>query len=273
MNYKVYMHTNKQDGKKYIGITLTEPKRRWGRNGIKYKGSVSFYGAILKYGWEGFEHEILFSNLTIEQAQQKEIELIKKYNTQHGGGYNILAGGNLGTVGKITTEETRKKQSISHFKMTDETRQKMGIAQTGRKHTPETIAKMKKNNRHISPTEEHKKHLSEINSGTNSVWYGRKHTPQELQKMRDGAKNRTPEYKKHLSDALTGRKLSKEHARKNGIAHSKALLQYDLNGVFLKEWSSQSAASKATNIPQGSISNCCVGKIKTCKGFIWKTKA
>lgn len=272
-NYTVYEHVNKLNGKKYIGITSMEPKRRWGRNGIKYKRSIAFYEAIQKYGWDGFEHNILFSSLNKIQAEHKEIELIEKYNTQFSGGYNILPGGELGTLGLKASLETRRKQSISHKKMTKETKEKMRQAQLGRKHSKETIAKMKKNNKHISPTEEHKRHLSEINSGKNSVWYGRKHTPEEIAKMKAGSKRDTPEYKKHLSEAKKGIKQSKEHAIKNGLVHRKSVLQYDLDNNFLKEWSCQVAITKALGIPQGCISNCCCGRIKTCKGFIWKFKS
>lgn len=265
------MHVNRFNGKKYIGITKLKPERRW-RNGLGYKSSTAFYGAILKYGWDGFTHEILYTNLTAKEAQQKEIELITKYNTQGEGGYNILAGGDLGTVGIHPSEETRKKLSIAHANISDETRAKMSKAQLGRKHTPETIAKIKKNHKHVSPTEEHKKHLSEIMSGKNSVWYGRKHTPEEIAKMKAGSKNKTPEYRKKLSEAKKGIKQSKEHAIKNGLVHRKAVLQYDKQGNFIKEWSCQSEVTKVLGIPQGSISNCCCGKIKTCSGFVWKFK-
>ena len=78
-NWCVYCHTNKINGKKYIGITCKEPHKRWS-NGNGYKGQ-KFYNAITKYGWDNFEHEILFNELTLEEANKKEIELIKKYNT------------------------------------------------------------------------------------------------------------------------------------------------------------------------------------------------
>ena len=75
--YVVYKHTNKFNGKVYIGITSRSVKRRWGNNGKQYLYDNSrFANAIQKYGWDNFEHEILFEGLSKKEACQKEIELI-----------------------------------------------------------------------------------------------------------------------------------------------------------------------------------------------------
>lgn len=60
----------------------------------------------------------------------------------------------------------------------------------------------------------------------------------------------------------------------NGIP--KKVLQYDLNGVFIREYSSCGDAKRA-NFPDmkrgtGHIAECCRGKIKQYKGYIWKYK-
>lgn len=107
--FVVYMHTNKINGKKYIGITCQKPNQRW-RNGKGYKIG-SFKGAIDKYGWDNFEHIILFENLTREEACKKEIELISKYKTMDKDyGYNLCEGGNL-TVGYHHSIKSREKMS------------------------------------------------------------------------------------------------------------------------------------------------------------------
>ena len=72
-NYTVYMHKNKINGKVYIGITYQNVKYRWRKNGEGYK-KQKFYNAIKKYGWDNFEHIILFENLTFEEACLKEQE-------------------------------------------------------------------------------------------------------------------------------------------------------------------------------------------------------
>ena len=94
LNYCVYAHVNKQNGKMYIGIT-NNTKKRWECNGKNYKNCVHFWSAINKYGWDNFNHIILIDNVSFSIACEMEIYLIKKFNTINEG-YNIMAGGTGG---------------------------------------------------------------------------------------------------------------------------------------------------------------------------------
>lgn len=86
-DYCVYIHTNKINGKKYVGQTCQEPEKRW-KNGKGYHNNIYFTRAIQKYGWDNFEHEIIKCNLTKEEADDIEKLLIKELNTLNPNGYN-----------------------------------------------------------------------------------------------------------------------------------------------------------------------------------------
>lgn len=92
-NHCVYIHTNKINRKKYVGRTKhgDNPEKRWGKNGERYEGCFHFYSAIRLYRWKNFEHEIIKSGLTEEEAKQLEKETIEKFDTTNPlKGYNIL---------------------------------------------------------------------------------------------------------------------------------------------------------------------------------------
>lgn len=97
----------------YIGITCQKPEYRW-KNGKGYKNNCYFFRAILKHGWDNIKHEILFTNLTKEEACEKEMQLIKKYKSnEFKFGYNNSTGGDGGTSGVKLSAETRRRMSVS----------------------------------------------------------------------------------------------------------------------------------------------------------------
>ena len=166
--YTVYQHKNKINGKVYIGITSQKLEQRWGLQGCNYKSSPHFYFAIQKYGWDNFEHNILFTDLTKEQACLKEQELIKEYNSMNREfGYNSTSGGDIFTM----NEETKQKISqamignqngLGH-PCSEEKKEKISNAQKGRKFTEEHKQKLSEaaKNRHVPCSEEKKQILKE----------------------------------------------------------------------------------------------------------------
>ena len=56
------------------------------------------------------------------------------------------------------------------------------------------------------------------------------------------------------------------------LAQSKTVLQFDKNGNFIKDWPSINEAARITNMSAGNIVECCKGRRKTHKGFIWRYK-
>ena len=104
-NYIVYKHIS-PSGKIYIGITSVKPEYRW-NNGRGYIKNTYFTKAIEKYGWDNFIHEILYINLSKEEAERMEIKLISKYRSnEREFGYNISNGGE--TIGKHSEESKQK---------------------------------------------------------------------------------------------------------------------------------------------------------------------
>ena len=106
MNYNVYKHTNLVNHKSYIGITSQKCENRWGINGKGYELQPKFYHAIQKYGWNNFQHDILYTNLDKETALKIEADLIKTYDTIENG-YNISPYGTIESkrVICLTTQE------------------------------------------------------------------------------------------------------------------------------------------------------------------------
>jgi group I intron endonuclease len=109
--YKVYKHTSPSN-KVYIGITKVNVKKRW-NFGRGYCKNTHFYNAIIKYGWDNFKHEILFENLSLEEAKKKEIELISYYKSNNIlYGYNQTQGGDY----RLPMPEESKKKMIECLK-------------------------------------------------------------------------------------------------------------------------------------------------------------
>ena len=110
--YSVYIHENKINHKKYIGITCQKPEHRWKAEGKGYEECPYFWNAIQKYGWDNFEHTVLFAGLSAQEANDKEIELIAAYKTYDNAyGYNISKGG-FG----VNTETMREAWANPEFK-------------------------------------------------------------------------------------------------------------------------------------------------------------
>lgn len=113
-------------------MTSQIPERRW-RNGKGYIGNKHFYRAIEKYGWHNFSHEILYTNLGKEEAENLEVKLIAEYDSANPNkGYNIDLGGN---GSHKFSEATKKKlsEALKGHPCTDETKLKISLSQKGKK--------------------------------------------------------------------------------------------------------------------------------------------
>lgn len=153
--YYVYKHTS-PSGKVYIGITRQKASKRWQAGG-GYSYNVHFINAIKKYGWENFSHEILFSELSEEEAKEKEISLIAFYDsTNRDKGYNVSPGGStISDETMVKIQETRQKTGIN-----EKERKRMISVWSDPQKRAGIIAKMQNKPR----TDEQKKHYRASNA-------------------------------------------------------------------------------------------------------------
>lgn len=212
----VYMHTF-PNGKRYIGMT-SRGERRY-ENGKGYKKSTLMKRAIVKYGWDSVKTEILYHDLTFENAKRLEMLSICRWGTHiEVNGYNLTMGGE-GCIG--LSSESRQRMSDAHrgennpfFGMThsDESKQKISDTSRGRKHSDAT-----------------RQQLSELKRGKNNPMYGKKHTYESRQKISenrpDHSGENNPMYGKTHSEE-TKQKISQKQkslwTKERKYNHSKA---------------------------------------------------
>lgn len=88
----IYLITNKINGKKYVGQTIQNPKRRFRRHKYNYD-NTAIGNAFDKYGEENFELEIL-EECESDNLNDREKYWINYYNAYEEG-YNLSIGGKV----------------------------------------------------------------------------------------------------------------------------------------------------------------------------------
>ena len=179
-------------------------------------------------------------------------------------------------IGKTYSDEVNQKKGRKgpehHMygkHLSDETKQKLREANTGRVLTEETRTK-----------------ISNAMKGDKNPFYGKKHSEESKKKMSESRKGKpgwnkgipmSEEQKAKLSAMRTGTKASNETRQKmsearKGAKNSTArkVVQYDIDGNFIRVWDYIKQASETLNINRCSIGECCRNEQKTAGGFIWK---
>ena len=202
---------------------------RW-KNGLGYQTQERFYRAIQKYGWDNFEHIVLYSNLTKEEACAKEQELISLHKTQNSEfGYNCTTGGEF------------CEHSL-------ESRKKMSKSQKG----------------HICK-DETKRKLSQINQGENHPMFGT-HRPKNVRdKISSSHKGMTfsEEHRRHLSEAKKGKCFGSNNN------NFRSVNQLDLSGTFIRSWDSLADVERQLKICKANICRA-IKYSRTAGGFKWE---
>ena len=267
--FSVYMHVNKINDKKYIGVTCQGVERRWRVNGYGYKNNIYFYNAINKNSWENFEHIILKENLTKDEAEQEEIRLIKLHSTTNRKkGYNIANGGNC--VG-MHSEETRKKMSEKS------------------KLRPVDISKLEKMwemNRNRVYSEDHCKNISKALTGKKlsdnhreairSSHLGYKHTEEQKKKISESNKKTKsdPAIRKKMSDSAKKKWENQEYRDEVRITRMKVNKPVILTNTK-ERFENHLAAWEKYNVQYSKIIENCnneslsAGKNKNGEPLIW----
>ena len=84
--------------------------------------------------------------------------------------------------------------------------------------------------------------------------------------------NRKDNDKSYTFDNCEFIEMGLNSAERNKRVSRKAVLQFDKQGNFIREWESQSEAARNLGLDTGNISSVCLEKVKTAGKFIWKFK-
>ena len=237
--YRHWIVNDKGEEKSYIGQVYNRtPEQRWDNgNGYKPRGNAEpthFYNAIQAYGWDNFNHKVLFSIEceTLEELKfwldQWEIYYIEKYDSFYNGYNSTLGGG--GTVGFHHSEETKQKQSEAH----------KGEKNPfyGKQHSEETKQKQSESHKSKQHSEETKQKQSEAHKGEKHPMYGKHHSEETKQKQ---------------SESMKGKYVGENHPG------AKKVYCIEIQQVF----STITEASKWCGTSKSSITNQIKGKYKS----------
>lgn len=246
-NFCVYKHTS-PSGKVYIGITSKIPEKRWGINGYNYHKQTVFYNAIKKYGWDSFKHEILFENLTHDEAVEKEVELISLYKSNCSKYYNPMYGYNQTDGG-----EGQSGMRLSEERKTEMSKRMSGKGNHfyGKHHSQEVIDKLSKDRKGTM--------LGKDNPNYGNHWNDEQR--EKASKSRTGniikieTKDKLSKNNSGKNNPMFGKKQSIKSIQKNknNQPNTKKVKCIELNMVF----NSISECARYFKISPGSISSAC----------------
>jgi group I intron endonuclease len=252
MNIGIYKWTS-PTGKIYVGQSknLKQRKEWYLSGGVEKSSMVKLKRSFNKYGIKSHIFEVI-EYCSIDQLNEKEIYWGKYYNTLNQG-LNCK----LGEQNCIFSDHTKIRMSnAKKGKPLPEIHQKNKIKSL-KKYWESTKNKpLKENKIKYIPTDEHKLNISKANKGKP------KHTHESKQKLKEYGKNRDLTKMRNASVKST----------------SKQVFQYDLNGEFIKQWSSLSEAERFYNGKVGDNIGDTIRHFKKTGiqrksyGFIWKSE-
>lgn len=203
--YKIYLITNIENKKQYVGITKFSLEERFSQH---IKRGFILTEAIQKYGHQKFSIKLIEEVESAERAYELEQYYIKQYDTKVPNGYNLTDGGD-GIFGWEASEEYRqecservkqlhKEKKIGMYgkNHSEETKKKMSVSAKGnknclgRKLSEESKQKIREKHLRKVVSEETKKKISQNHhdiSGKNNPMFGKKHSPETIEKIKQKA--------------------------------------------------------------------------------------
>ena len=235
MSWTVYKHTA-PNGMIYIGITSQPCYKRW-RKGKGYQHNYHFYSAIKEFGWDNIQHEIVCTNVSQEEAQRMEIELITKYKSDcREFGYNIECGGLL------------------HDKVSEETRKKLSDINKGK------FVGVNHPNYGKRLTEEQRERISRLTK------IAMKNLPEESRRKMIETSKRNKGKKGKPQTAVQREKNRIAHLGKGAIKVTKIDRATGEKTIY----SSAKEAQDITGISRAHIASVCKGYRKSAGGYLWQ---
>lgn len=235
----VYVITNLISRKKYVGQSLGI-RQRWLAH-VRKKSCLALFSALEKYGKENFSFEIVYCTNDREEMNRVETLLIKENNSMYPNGYNLLGGGDAPEeMAEYVKDKIRQSllNGASYMK--------------GKKHSPETIAKMSATRKAQGNFRTGTKHSEETKKLMSKAMMGKKASEETKALFREISKGNTHakghvlslEARKKISDALTGRpspkkgiKVSEETIAKMRVCRIGYVVSEETKQKLRKPWS------------------------------------
>ena len=191
--WSLYRITNKINQKVYIG-QAENYEHRWAdhRRAVRNnRPTQTIHYALIKYGLEHFDFEIIASCKTQDDANCIETQLVTQYDSfiKNGKGYNATLGG----MNAPKTEEWKRKVSekLMGHEVSQETRDKVSKGNTGKIRSEDFKKDVSNFHKGKLVSEETRQKLSDINKG-NTNFKGKYHSEESKQKTSKANKGRKP---------------------------------------------------------------------------------
>lgn len=216
----------------YIGIGSDKNKYR-----AKNKKARNQYWKNIVNQTE-YNIEILFDNITWEEACRKEIEFIRLYGRKDKG-LGTLVNMTDGGEGRLGSQDV--VTPIYKFDLKGNfIKEYRNVLSISKNKSARTTLYLALNGTRLS--------------SNNAIWIYKKDFSKEKLKY-------------ILEEIASWKKLKSKNTKTK-----KAVLQYDLSMNFIQEYESITEASKISGVSQTAISNNVKGKYKKTRNYIWKLK-